>query len=230
MSEMGGRLSLGMLVGLLAVLVFVASACSESGTARLSSEGKDAVGESLVSAVQTQDQNGRARHPGVPDFRDWCTKKASLTEAEESLGAKVRAPADTRGRTLLGIYVGETYPDGTPVEQWDRGVILDYGDLVVTILPQPSANSASVFVQSSRDPNSEKRGLGRQANVKGRPAWVQEKGEAELAVDSSGKTLPGVRHGKSWVRWSEDSEVVTVYGDSLPAEDLVRVAESMDFD
>lgn len=166
-----------------------------------------------------------------PDFRDWCTKKKTLADAEKSLGAKVRAPKDTHGRDLEAIYATETYPNGNPVGRWDREVVLDYGDFIVLIAPTPSAKAAQQRVDAAGDPLRLATGLYRKCVVKGQPAYVRKKGKVTAKTDAEGKPVrPGMTSTESAVYFCVGSEVIHVFSEPLSEDDVLAIAESMDFD
>lgn len=184
-----------------------------------------------ITAEPTQPNATEINAPNVPDFREWCTKKSSLAEAEKSLGAKVRAPTETRGRNLKAIYVGETYPDGSAVDTWDKEALLDYGDFVVLIAPRPSAQAAASHVEEAGNPLNLATGLYRRCTVRGTPAYVRKKGEVTAEVDSSGKTVrPAMTSTESVVYFSAGNEAVLVFSEPLSEDDVLAIAESIDFD
>ena len=181
-------------------------------------------------AQEANPATGTPFFSGYIDFREWASKKSSLAEAEKTLGIKVRAPADTRGRKLQQIYVLETYSDGQPVARWDQAAILDYGDFVVGFDVCGSSAAAEEAVEARIDKDAEAAGLACRAQVQGRPASVWQKGEMPIVLDANGKTVrPAIYYRASVVSWSSATILLSVSSSSVSVDQLLAVAESIDY-
>lgn len=180
-----------------------------------------------LGAEETSPAIGSPYLMGYVDFRESATKVASLSEAEEAIGAKVRAPAETRGRKLQQIYVVGPYSKEQP---WDTSAILDYGDFTVGFDFCGSPASAATMADQRCDPDAEAAGLARRVQVRGVSATVLRKGESEMVVDADGKTVqPGISQRGSVVSWSIGSVLLSVSSTSVSDDELLLIAESIDY-
>lgn len=145
-------------------------------------------------------------------------------------GAKVRAPKDSRGRALKGIYVAEAYSSGTKVAWQDAEAALDYDGFLITIMPQRTERAAREWVETSADSAVQERGLGYFSEVNGLPAWVETKGEAKPIADPSREFVPFMTVTENRLCFCAGQDVIHIYSETLSVDDLFTIAESMDFD